>query len=122
MDKSKIFNPAAFEENSENVPKNNSEEKEHKAYPTTGITQRDNMRKIFFELLEGEERSLQGELSCSASDLSVKIEDAILEKCTDPKSKAYRDMNRAIQVKLKVNYHVKLSLRVLALPIHVRNF
>lgn len=99
-----MFNPFGGEDTAEATkPK----QAENKPYATTGVSARDNVRKMLFETFIQESGDHSEKDAARAAE---SIEDAVSASIKDPKSRQYRDKVRQIQLKLKVSsYSLKID-------------
>ena len=75
-------------------------------YPTTGVASRDHVRKTFWEIFSAEADSDTNKLQ--NKDIVDAIENQLLEvNGNDCKTKEYRDMTKAIQLKLRGTRYVE---------------
>ena len=96
--KPKVFNPfGGSADGAQNAASSSNKEAEKKPYPTTGVSARDQVRKMVFETFTAE-----GHNEADAAKASESIESALTAIISDPKSRQYRDKARQIQLKLKV--------------------
>lgn len=94
-----IFNPAAFDpaasqdQNADKVIKS-----EKRPYQSTGVSVRDQIRKLLWEIFVGENAKYSTE---KCAEIVEQVEDEIYKQFSDPKSRQYRDKARTVQLKLK---------------------